>query len=162
MRFVADEELGVGDPGFAGRNDRRAEVAEHDTAFRQQNLLGSAQHLQSLGINLCDKNWCAVPHDVVVVRSASSVRQEQPATVTEPMRLCVVAPQILVIIKRPFPDRLEVQSVIARGHKGGGIVPQSDVILVPKSCQRWFVKATSPWRGQFVTAREVFEFLPVE
>ena len=98
---------------------------------------------------------------MVVVRATPSVAQEQSFTMRQPMRLRVVAPQILLIIKRPFFDGREVQAIIAGRHKCSSVVSQSEIICLLKSRQGWLVKTTSRGRGQFIPVRDIFEFQSV-
>ena len=128
----ADEVLGVSDPGFVRCDRRRAEVAEHHASFGQQRLFGSAEDLEIFRIDLGDEDRGAVSRDVVVVGSAPGVGQEQTAVVCQPVRLGVVAPQIIAIVERPFLGRLKVQTVVARRDIGGGVVAQREVVPILK------------------------------
>ena len=99
------------------------------------------------GIDLGHEQRSAIAGDVIVVRPASRVGQEQSVAVRQPVRLGVVAAQVLSVVERPGLRLAEIQSVVARGDVSPGVVSQSQVVLSLKVGQRRFGESPAAARS---------------
>ena len=69
----------------------------------------------------------AMADDIVIVRTAPRIDQEQPIRVRHPVGLCVVAAEVCAVIERPLPRLAEVQPVGAHGEIGRAVVPHREI-----------------------------------
>lgn len=103
------------DPSFIGCNSGDAEVAKPCTAFRDKNLFGAPNDVEFFAVDTCDKQWCAMTEDVIVVGAFTCVDKIELIIVSQPVLLSVVVAEIITIVERPSASLIVSQPVTAAG-----------------------------------------------
>ena len=100
--------------------------------------------------------------DVVVVRAAAGVDQEEAVAVGEPVLLRVVAPQLLAVVERPGLDRAVVQAVVADRDVTLQVVADRQEIATPGAGQRRLAEPADDVQRQHVAVLAVGQRVAVE
>ena len=118
--------------------------------------------MQRLRVDLRHEQRRAMADDVIVVRPAAGVDEEQPVAVGEPVLLRVVAAEFFAVVEGPRPHRCEVQTVVADADVAAEVVAHREEVAAAEENDRGFDEAALDGEIELVAVANVTELLAVE
>ena len=107
--------LGDSDPGFGFVDLDDVEITQAGPFSRNQDLFSRADNLKLIGIYSGNEERRAMAEDVIIVRAAAGVDEEEGFAVDDPVLLGVVAAEVGTIIKGPALGFVKVKSILTHG-----------------------------------------------
>ena len=149
--------LGDSDPGFGFVDLGDVEITQAGPFFRNQDLFSRADNLKLIGIYSGNEERRAMAEDVIIVRAAAGVDEEEGFAVDDPVLLGVVAAEVGTIIKGPALGFVKVKSILTHGDITMIVMTNGHEETTIKVGQRGFPQTSLGRKGEFVPVLHVGE-----